>query len=836
MEIKTKIKTIRHFDKNSGYCVCVANNGSVFTGVVHHENPKKELLGVDIVFDGENVTNKYGTSFSFGKYTIKEDFHVYFLTTMVKGIPKKSANLIIKRFGENLGEIIENSPSQLLSIKGIGQKNLSKIVESYVKSKHLRKLSDFLLPFGVSSTLVKKIYNHYDEEGIEKAIPKLRNNPYLLTRIKGIGFKKADEIALGMGVEPNSEFRIDSGLLYVLSFICSEGGHTFIHEEELISMTKEELGVETGDTLENGFSKDKKLNLIEEDMLPARISILEEKNALKKIFLSFPDGTSSSIISPLKLYKAELYIYNVLSHLRGAPSHPVLSEEEFLQFIKEAEANHGFSYSEEQKSAIALANSDAPIMFLHGLAGSGKTTTSTDLMRLHLQRVSHGDIFCCSLSGVASQKVRTLTGFNGGTIHSLLGMEEGRFKYNEANKLPYRIILVDELSMVDSWLFSRLLMAIDFVKTKVFLVGDSSQLQSVSEGNVLYDIVHHQGCDGYSLEKVHRQSEEQIINVLATEYIRQGRFPDWIKNEGHEDFRFIPVEIENMWERKKKLTRDQWHEVREENNLSIRAVIGNLSRDVRKKHMDYYANKDILGYLSAFMVLTPMKKHTLGVHQLNNYLQSILNPFNHESVVDIAYGDRSFTIKPRDKIMHLENKFMVASTPDAYKLNASSDAKIVSWYCGQNSEMDEVASVGDVQDPLNMFKLKIYNGQLGVVIKIIKQGDSELKDDLIIVYYPAEQYLVYYTRESFLMNIASLSWCMSIHKSQGSQFEDTALIMSYSHYKMLNNQLTYTATTRAKDMLTVVGEESAFKRACTNIEDTQRNTILGLLFQGAIKP
>ena len=833
--IKTILTRIIFFDDENGFIIAIDKDANTFKGNVHHENPKKELVKTDILFTGTMKQDSRGDFFSFTKYEIQEDFNIYFLTKMVKGISQQTAERVVERFGDKLGDIIEKSPSVLTSIKGIGDKKLIDIVTSYASAKNLRALSSFLLPFGVSSTMVKKIYNHYGEDNIGQAIPRLRKNPYLLTRIKGVGFRKADEIALAMGIEKNSEFRIDSGIVYALSKSCSEGGHTYISDKALIENTHKELG----DTNDKGelIKAD-----VSDEFINTRFSFLAEKGGLFKTpNINKEDGSIYHLISPKKEYLSEAYIFNLIKRLSEITPRQILSDSDFDKFLKTSEDGNGFTYADKQRDALYMANKGYPIMYLQGLAGSGKSSTSKGLLDLQLFEVNKDNIFCCSLSGVASQRVKKLTGYRGGTIHSLLGIEEGSFSHNEKNKLDYGVILIDECSMVDSWLFASLMRAIDFSKTKVFIVGDSAQLQSIGAGNVLYDIANSGLCNGVTLDEVQRQSKEQVINILATEFVRKGKVPEWFASPNLRDFRFHSVEIEDSYNKKKNMSDKEWSEERERNNLAIRDEIGRIALAKRDHLLNLYKEKKIEEFITDFMVITPMKKYTLGVFELNKYLQGILNPFKYEKELQVKIGDKTFIVKPKDKVMHLENKNMPSSTPLSMKTFAvesedeSADENLANWMLNcKRGGLAIVSSVDEVENELEMFQTKVLNGQMGVVVKILSKEDVSLKDDTIIVYYPSEKYLTYYTKDDFATAVVSHSWSCTIHKSQGSEFSETVMVASNSHYNMLNNLLAYTSITRAKDMLRVVGQKYAFTRACTNVYDTRRNTVLSLLFSGEV--
>lgn len=793
VQCKTTIKRIT-FSGDNGFVIAKDMKGVAFKGVIIHE--PSEITSTQILFHGTWEEHpQYGKQFNFTKYEIKEDYNFFFLTKIVKGIPRKSALEIIEKYGNKFEEIVENTPEELLTISGIGKKKLENIIESFRDNKHLKVLSDFLLPHGVTPTTIRNIYRHY-EKNIAKGIAEIKKNPYVLTRMKGMGFRKADEIAIKVGMELDSPHRIESGILFALQDFCSSGGHTFVTKDILLNKAKEALLIEATKPEDKHFA-------LTDELYFQTMTALETKKNPPFVFIE----NNRDCISPYPLHLAETTILRKLKQYGNENRAPlgILSYEELKNFISKAQIANGFEYDEMQKRAITLANSQPAIFFLYGLAGAGKTTVSKDILRLFSTKFGEENIICCALSGVASNRAKIVTGFKGSTIHALLGNQDGDWMFNEENKLSQKVIMLDEASMVDSYLFASLLRAIDFEKTTLMIVGDPFQLQSVGEGDVYRNIIDNSLAQGVGLQKVHRQKEEQIINVFATQYIRNGKLPDGV-NEKYEDFDFRIVENAGYFAMKKdpEITELKLQEARETVKHRIKDEIVKVAKD----HLyvkDFFIT-DTKKYISEFQVLSPMKKNILGTGTLNNAIQEVFN--NHRyaenSIIRLPYKE----IRPRDKVIHLSNRDMGVSSMANFKL--SHKGKDIAGLMKSDKIMER----------------RVLNGQIGVVVAILAE------EDIVCVYYPLESYVAYYKKDDFNGGVIDLAWAITLHKSQGSEYGVMVMPISMSHFIMLNNQLLYTGVTRAKNKLYLIGEQYALKYGCTNISDTQRNTVIGLLSAG----
>lgn len=793
--LKTTIKNIM-FEKD-GYIIAKTTSGDTVRGNVHHK--ATELEKTDVELSGEwKDHEKYGKSFHFTNYTVMGNYDLFFLTRMVKGISKKVAVDLLSKT-KNLGYIIENEPSTLLTIKGIGQKKLELIIRTFKEEKPFHNLASILLPYGVTPAKIRQIFDYYKDKN-SSAILEIKRNPYVLTKMSGIGFKMADKIALKLGTEVDSEFRLQSGIEYAIKEYSSQGGHTYCELEDLFTLSSEVLSVENViveadmDSVDGIHESEKKIL----NYTLSQEAFLVEVEALMVAERMTTVGNDSQKVTIPYLAKAEECIKSVVAEYAFKPRGDLVDDIE--AFIDRAERENGFKFGRQQRKAIRLANLDFPITYLYGLAGSGKTTTSKNILDLYAIGTDKDMIRGCSLSGVASARSQNVTGYQANTIHSLLKFKgKDGFEYNENNKLPYRLILLEESSMTDSYLFASLLRAINFDVTSLVMVGDYSQLPSIGSGSVFQDLIQKQYCRGTELDEVFRQSAEQVINIFATNYVRKGLVPEGYKNNTYEDFFFYPVEIPNQWAIKKNSTDAEWKDIREKNNLRIVETIETIARN-HVGIMNLYEQKNIKEYISAFQVISPQKKGVVGVHELNIRMQKILNPYKYSNILEF-YGK---VFKPRDKVIHLHNINRKVCDKEAYRANRGNLSGLV------NSDLAT--------------ERKVFNGSMGVILDILVDDDN----DVISVYYPNDDYIAFYKQNDFEVGMIDLSWAISIHKSQGSEFSNLVVIFSASHFSMLSNSLTYTAITRAKKRLYVVGESFAFEKGCKQISRNKRKTILSL--------
>jgi exodeoxyribonuclease V alpha subunit len=464
---------------------------------------------------------------------------------------------------------------------------------------------------------------------VDEPCSRIKDNPYILTNINSIGFKRADELALKMGIEKENEGRISSAMDYVLLHYCEANGNSCIAKEILFSGLDELLGFSNKEYLYEAA-------LVER---VAEQSIVVMKN---------------NRVSPARLYDAEKFLYDDFKARAKRDSGGFVKDLE--QFLKESDLELG----EQQRSAVETINKGASLLFLVGYAGTGKSTTSRTILNLLNTRYDTKEIITCALSGIASQRISDTTGYESATIQSLL------VKHENADKFPYSVVLIDEASMINSSLFARLMgkIAKDAI---VIIVGDDAQLPPIGAGNVLSDALSLELAPIVKLTKIYRQSEEQAITLIAND-IRQAQVPNYRVH--YEDFEFVERSIENYYALKNQLGTEELKNLRDENSQDIIAEIMHRVVASIEKARYRLKNKQIKEYLNYFQVITPMKGGILGTTNLNKVLQEYFNPNPKRC---IKRGGLEFRLM--DKVVHTKNENMTSWSGDGFKMGEDANQR-----------------------------------------------------------------------------------------------------------------------------------------------------------------
>ncbi len=754
--ISVKVDRVTYLNPETGFVVLrgLMNHQNVTTvGVLADAVMNPDLVGAEYEFEGDWGTTKYGRQFSFVRGRLRTNDLFYFLTKVVKGLGEKLAYELIDAYGNDpLVKILENEPEKLLEFKGIKEKKLAKIKASWDKQKELRELSAYLIPFGVSTNLMIRIYNFYGNDSIRK----VKENPYCLTEIRGIGFKTADAIAQKLGLPFSSPFRVQAALRHALVNAAEEQGHTRLPVSMLYDSIHELLDTETDKIQDGDISQG--LDVLAgmgETVIEGETVSLSSYNYMERWLLSFfrdrSMGQGKSILPP---EAAKAYVEKIQNAMK-------------------------VRFSPEQREIILrIATGTNLVYALAGYAGTGKSTISKVILDMLAEYFcDRRDIVCCAFTGMASARIRKLTGYPSYTIHTLLRYSgENNFEYNKDNPLPYRVVLLDEASMVNLPLFYRLCQALR--KDALFIVvGDPAQLPPIGAGYVFGDILTKDFLSQTTLKTIFRQSEDSVLVHFAN-IIRQGKIPKAYDGR-YNDFLFIPQDIPDYFMLKKKLPEAEMKQKRDENNEKIRDRLLSLAKELktRLKHPTW-----------DFQALTPMKRGILGTEALNPVLQDIFNPDPRFEVQ--AAGIR---IRQKDKVVHLQNRDMEAVTYTPATL--------------QNVNM------------VHFGRQRVFNGSVGIVARI----DHE--EELFYVLYPGDLLVKY--EFDHIRDLIDLAYCLTVHKAQGSQYSYVAIPLSNSQFMMLNNKWFYTAITRAEKAVILIGQEYAFKRACTNIESQRRYTYMG---------
>lgn len=606
--------------EDEGFFIAVLKSGEKISGT-YYESDVQNLKGSAITLKGHfEEHKKYGKSFKFETLKVNQNELFFFLNKIIKGFTKKISAELIEHFGsEELVKILDNDIERLLEFSGIKEKRLKKIQASWKQFRSMRRLGEFLSPFDVSPALLTTIATAMKD--VDEPCTKIKENPYILTNINSIGFKRADELALKMGIEKENEGRISSAMDYVLLNYCEAQGNSCISKEILFEGLNELLG----------FSQK---NVLYEAALIERVS--ESSIVIMK----------NERVSPARLYDAEKYLYESFKSRAGRDSGGFVKDLD--AFLKDLELKLG----EQQRQAVEMINAGASLLFLVGYAGTGKSTTSRTILELLNTRYDKKEIMTCALSGIASQRISDTTGYESATIQSLL------VKHESVDTFPYEVVLIDEASMINSALFARLMAKIS-QKAIVIIVGDDAQLPPIGAGNVLSDALTLELAPTVKLTQIYRQSEDQAITLIAND-IRRGEVPNY-RGE-YEDFRFISVEIENYYMLKNQLSADELKNLREENSQRIITEILHLVLESIEKARYRLKHKQIKEYLNYFQVITPMKGGTLGTTNLNKVLQEYFNPNPKKC---IKRGGAEFRLM--DKVVHTKNENMPSWSSEGFK-------------------------------------------------------------------------------------------------------------------------------------------------------------------------
>lgn len=709
--------TVFNLDTEDGEVTCV--------GSFHYIN-EGELLEIQGDYVNHNV---YGTQLKVHSHQVKEpedllSIERYLGSGAIKGIGAALAARIVRRFKEDTFRIIEEEPERLAEVKGISERKAREISVQVEEKKDMRKAMIFLQKYGISTTLAVKIYQYYGN----KLYQVLEENPYQLAdNIDGVGFKTADEIAFRIGIHADSDFRIRSGLFYVIQQAVGEG-HIYLPQDVLVQRASQLLGVKLGDVEKYVM-----------DLCINRKIVLKEENGEVRIY-------------PTHYYYLEL---NTAKMLHDLDIDCEMPEEMMEKRLKKVEEREKIKLDIMQHRAVIEAIKHG-LLILTGGPGTGKTTTINTMIQFF---ESEGmDILLAAPTGRAAKRMTEATGYEAQTIHRLLEVsgnpeEEGNingFLKNRENPLEADVIIIDEMSMVDLSLMHALLSAV-VVGTRLILVGDVNQLPSVGAGSVLKDIIHSECFPVVTLTRIFRQAGESDIVVNAHK-INAGEVV--VPDNKSKDFFFLK---------------------RQDADIIIRVIIALIQQKL-PRYVGAPQNE--------IQVMTPTRKGLLGVERLNQILQRYLNPAEPNKDEE-EIGGRIFRVG--DKVMQVKNNYQLEwEVQTKYGLTVDS---------GQG----------------------IFNGDMGVISAISRYDETiEVEyDEHRKVKYPFE-----------MAEELELAYAITVHKSQGSEYPAVIIPLLPGPRLLYTRNLLYTAVTRAKKCLTIVGSESVFQEMIQNESEQRRYTSL----------
>ncbi len=659
----------------------------------------------------------------------------------IKGIGPRLAKKIVGRFGDDTFRIIDTEPERLAEIKGISLRMAREIGEENAEKRELREALIFLGGFGIRGETAQKLFKVYGE-GIFAV---LRENPYdLIRKVEGIGFKKADEIAAKAGIRADSEFRIRGGLTYALQRL-PELGHTWMPREELVKETAELLGLSPEQV------EEEIVNLIMD-----RCLILKGEKAYLP-----------------RAYYAELSCARMLADLAaafsgvGARGNRGVEEEKGEGFTEglgewEGEAAPGpeaaggdsaVRLDAAQQRAVELALNSG-VFLMTGGPGTGKTTTIKAI--LSRCEAEGREFLLAAPTGRAAKRITEATGCEAFTIHRLLELipgprqSERSFVYqrNEDNPLEADVIIIDEMSMVDIFLFQALLKATP-PGTRLILSGDADQLPSVGAGQVLKDLLDFGGFPTVRLKEIHRQELGSDI-VKNAHMINRGELP--VLDNQSRDFFFLP--------------RDR--------------------AEVIQSHMIYFIGNKLPAYVGVspleLQVMTPMKKGPLGAENLNRLLQQSLNPpgDNREEL-----ETERWCFRTGDKVMQVKNNYQLE------------------WQIPGRRGIVIDSGTG------------VFNGDMGRILSINRHSREvtvEFDEGRQVVYSPTS------------LSELEPAYCITIHKAQGSEYPAVIIPLLSGPSMLMTRKLLYTAVTRAKACVVILGSRQQLEAMIRNTGEQVRNT------------
>ncbi|MDI6854857.1 MAG: ATP-dependent RecD-like DNA helicase [Deltaproteobacteria bacterium] len=636
----------------------------------------------------------------------------YLASGLIKGIGPELARRLVEHFGPDTLSIVDEAPERLTEVPGIGAKRLKQIIRDWQSQREAREILVGLQGLGLSMAFATRVYKHYGDRSLEVAT----GNPYQLALdVQGVGFQTADRLAARLNLDPLAPTRLAAGLLHVIDEMSADG-HVYVPRDLLLERTQELLKVPS-------------------QPLAGAVNLLAREGRV--VLQDLPGGPG---VYKKPAWVAETGVAQSLGRLKTSPGAPAPLH--LTDVLADVERRRAIELSPEQRDAVAGACREK-LHIITGGPGTGKTTIISCILDLFRRLGSR--VLLMAPTGRAAKRLSEATGADATTIHRALEFspQNGGFKRHAGEPLKADVVIVDEVSMVDTYLMYHLLRAVP-PSARLVLVGDVNQLPAVGPGNILKDLIDSTVVPVKRLTQIYRQARESLI-VVNAHRINQGAFPVLARKFGDRDFVFQELEEPDAVHR-----RLLW-----------------LVADLLPKTFGFDPVRDI-------QVITPMHKGRLGVASLNHDLQRRLN----DRSPAYTWGDRH--LKRGDKVMQLKNNYLK----------------------------------------------DVFNGDIGRVWGY--NGDT---GQLTVNF---EGRLVNY--ESGERDEITLAYAVTVHKAQGSEFPAVVLVLTTQHYMLLQRNLLYTALTRGRQLVVLLGSKKALGMAIRNDRPVRRYTDLKNKLQAVILP
>lgn len=724
VELSGSVEDVIYKNADNGYTVINLGCDEGLIAVVGNLGDVNE--GERLSLRGGWITSpKYGRQFKAAMCErsmpeTESEISAYLGSGVIKGLGPAIAKKIVKQFGTEALDIIDNDCMQLTVIKGITSDKALYISNEYHKITGVNEVIKFLGEYNFGPAHAISVWSAFEHDSIKQ----IKTNPYILcTSGIDIDFRSVDRMAADLGFDAENSDRVRAGIVYVLHENAN-AGHTCLPTEKLRESVCDNLG-------------------IERRQFESCLDDCEEKDCVVRITL----GKREFVYLP-EYYLAETYIAKKLAFmLRTSAQY----EKDYSDEIRGVEFSENIQYEDLQRAAISACLTGS-VFILTGGPGTGKTTTLNGVIKI--LKAQKKRILLCAPTGRAAKRMSDLTGEPARTIHRLLEVDftakgELKFKRNETNPLPADVVIADEMSMVDALLMCSLVRAIK-PTSKFIMVGDSNQLPSVGAGNVLKDLIASHYIPSVELKEIFRQAAQSLI-VTNAHRIVNGEFP--VLDDRQNDFFFM--------------------------NKSLESDIAGLVIQLAKQRLP-----DTYGFspIDDIQVLCPTKMGMAGTKELNKQLQSALNPPS-QNKAELKFFDVIF--RTGDKVMQTKNDYDVLWTKNNEKGSG------------------------------------IFNGDIGIIRSVDRFSQNVTID--------FEGRVAIYTSE--MLRRLEHAYAITIHKSQGSEYDAVIIPITAFTHNLLYRNLLYTGVTRAKKMIIVIGTKELVKTMVDNNRKMLRYSLLRPLLE-----